>query len=466
VSGATRASLALRLCAGLVSAGLLVVLLSQSTGRPSGAARGRAAQPVSSIQGAIDLPPEGVALDGPTYVIGWAVDTGSVEGPGVSQISIYLDGVPIKNAHYGLPRDDIAAAYGPQFREAGWQVLLDLDQIVTSGVHRLEVRVRSSLTGTESVFERVLSVASSPRFCVNAHPLWYDVGRAVSTLDRVRSNGLDSVRIDVNWESLQPDSPDSWNTTYLTRVDDVVDVAIARGLRPILVVLNTPLWARGSTGSPRTPPTDPTSYADTLGALAARYAARTAMVYEVWNEPNQREFWASPSGPDPAAYTSMLRAAYARIKQSAPNATVLGGSLAFNDTAYLQAMYAAGAAGAFDGLALHPYSGSHPPDSTDDPWRSFVLALDHTQNVLAAHGEGSKPIWITEMGWSSADVPDELRATYLQRAVQIVRSRNNIAAFCAYTLEQADDPSFGLISPVGAQTYSWLSYGQAVAANR
>jgi polysaccharide biosynthesis protein PslG len=233
------------------------------------------------------------------------------------------------------------------------------------------------------------------------------------------------------------------------------------------VVVNTPAWVRGSSGTSRTPPTDPLTYAELLGSLAGRYASRGPLVYEVWNEPNQRAFWDTPGGPDAAVYTAMLRAAYPRIKQAAPNATVLGGSLAFNDAAYLQAMYAAGAGGAFDGLALHPYSGSHAPDSTADPTHSFTLAIDNAQQILAANGDASKPIWITEMGWSDVDVPDELRATFIQRAVELVRSRPGIAAFCAYTLEQEhDDANYGLVGPAGAPTQTWLAFGRAVATRR
>ena len=55
-----------------------------------------------------------------------------------------------------------------------------------------------------------------------------------------------------------------------------------------------------------------------LGFLAARYAARPGIAYEIWNEPNQVTFWNTPSGPDARAYGQMLRTAYTRIKAAAP----------------------------------------------------------------------------------------------------------------------------------------------------
>ena len=78
-------------------------------------------------------------------------------------------------------------------------------------------------------------------------------------------------------------------------------------------------------------------------------------------------FWNTPSGPDARAYGQMLRTAYTRIKAAAPGATVLGGSIAFNDPDYLDDLYAlGGVAGAFDALALHPYSLGNSPDARTD----------------------------------------------------------------------------------------------------
>jgi hypothetical protein len=447
----------------LAGTALLAVLLnsSRSTGNLSPPVQQPQTPPASTLQGAIDIPSEGSGVSGPVYVVGWAIDAASAQGSGVDRVSVYLDDTFIADAHYGLPRNDIAAAYGDRFRNSGWQALLDLDTLATSGEHRLEVRAHSATSGATAAFPRALSVSSPQRFGINAHPLWFDITHAVSDFDEIRANGLDTVRLDVAWDLLQPTAPDAWDTQYLARLDDVLDLIAARGLHPIVVVHRTPAWARDSIGSAATPPTDPATYAATVGFLARRYAQRTGMVYEIWNEPNQHQFWDSPDGSDPTAYIRLLRAAYTSIKSVAPSATVLGGSVAFNDSAYIKGMYAAGAAGAFDALSLHPYSGTNPPDATEDPWRSFVLAIDQTHEIMQANHDADKTIWITEMGWSTADVPDAVRAGYLEGAVNLVRARRFVAAMCVYQLDQSDDVNTGLVAPDGSYTRSWLSYGQA-----
>jgi hypothetical protein len=162
----------------------------------------------------------------------------------------------------------------------------------------------------------------------------------------------------------------------------------------------------------------------------------------------------------------MLQAAYARIKGAAPGATVLGGSLAFNDTAYLRAMLDNGAHGAFDGLAIHPYSHGDGPDTITVPYFSFRAGVTHSQQLLNEYLT-DLPIWITEMGWSTDWVSDSVRADYFARAVAMVRAEPRVAAFCAYELHQTDDsagPTTGLINPDGTPTVSWEAYSRAAAA--
>ena len=92
---------------------------------------------------------------------------------------------------------------------------------------------------------------------------------------------------------------------------------------------------------------------------------------------------------------------------------MLGGSIAFNDHDYLEKMYAlGGVAGAFDALALHPYSLGNEPDARTDAYHSFALAIEDMSRVMAARGEAGKPIWITEVGWSTTLVSDAIRAGY------------------------------------------------------
>ena len=418
------------------------------------------------VSGAIDNPSGDAHVRGVLHVDGWAVD--SVEDGGVERVGLYLDGAHVADAQIGFERPDIASAFGSRFANSGWRAVLDLDTLAAPGPHELEVRIVGRGSSSPVSLRRAVGVDGPPRFCVNTHLLWFDATSAARDLDRARFNGLTSVRFDVGWDRLEP-ARGTFDPRYLAALDVVLDMAAARGLQPVLVVVGTPGWARGDAGSVLTPPDRPADFASMLGRLAAHLADRRGVAYEIWNEPNQVTFWSTSNGPDAAVYTAMLRAAYSSIKAAAPAATVLGGSLAFNDRAYLEAMYAAGAAGHFDALSLHPYSLDYPPDSVVDPTRSFRQAIDDALAVLDAHGDSDTPIWITEMGWSSRGLTDATRADYFTRAVELVRAQPRVAHFCAFELNQADDPrgqDVGLVAADGTPTRSWLAYGAAAARAR
>jgi polysaccharide biosynthesis protein PslG len=420
------------------------------------------------VSGAIDRPSGEASVRGVLHVEGWAVDTNAADGGAAERVSLYLDGAHVADAQLGFERPDIARAFGSSFVNSGWRAVLDLDTLAAPGPHELEVRIVGRDAAAPVSLRRALPVDGPPRFCVNTHLLWFDAPSAARDLDRARFNGLTSVRFDIGWDRLEP-ARGTLDPRYLAALDVVLDMASARGLQPILVVVGTPGWARGDAGSVLTPPDKPADFASMFGRLAAHLAHRRAVAYEIWNEPNQVTFWATPNGPDAAVYTAMLQAAHSSIKAVAPAATVLGGSLAFNDRAYLEKMYAAGAAGHFDALSLHPYSLNYAPDSVADPTRSFRQAIDDALAVLDANGDADTPLWITEMGWSSHGLTDATRADYFTRAVELVRAQPRVAHFCAFELNQADVPQgqdVGLVAADGTPTQSWLAYGAAAARAR
>jgi hypothetical protein len=415
------------------------------------------------MSGAIDVPVADVPVSGVLELQGWAIDQASVDGPGVNHIRVNLDGATVTTATQGDDRPDITSAFGSTFAGAGWRATLDLPSLVTSGPHVLEVQITSAVSGDTLTLSRALQVTGDARFCVNTHVLWFSLAHAGRDLDRARAIGLTSVRFDVRWDQLEPAAKGGFDQRYMAQIQSVVDLAIARGLHPLLVLLGTPGWARGPTGSIVTPPTNAADLGDAAGYLAGRLAQRPGMAYEIWNEPNQVTFWDAPRNAD--FYAQMLSAAYTRIKQAAPAATVVGGALVFNDPGYLEGMYTAVGGGTFDALSLHPYTPSTALDPPSDPARSFRTALQQAQAVLAAHGEADKPIWITEQGWTVSTVDDAARANYLTEVVGLVRATPQIAMFCAYELNQDDDRmggEYGLVRPDGSPTLSWLAYAAAI----
>jgi hypothetical protein len=122
--------------------------------------------------------------------------------------------------------------------------------------------------------------------------------------------------------------------------------------------------------------------------------------WQVWNEPSLPAYW--PTGPDPAAYTRVLAATARAIRRADPGATVVSAGIPQSRIGvpfgrYVEGLYRAGAAGAFDVLAIHPYA----RDAA-----GVIAAVGQARRIMDRHGDHS-PIWVTEVGWASGGPPSD-----------------------------------------------------------
>ena len=274
-----------------------------------------------------------------------------------------------------------------------------------------------------------------PGFGTQFHATWSDYTDAqrALVLDRLQAAGAKWVRIDVGWRTLEPDTSGGIASWYLRLIDYSVDQARSRGINVILTVLDTPAWASGSS-DPSVPPRNPADYGRIMGWLAGHLRGKVA-AYEIWNEPDLSGFWSGT----PAQYVGLLKAAYPAVKGADSAAKVLGGATSYNDDDYLSAVYAAGGKGYFDVWSTHPYMGpANAAPETPDDGNEWIL--DHVKAVRAlmvAKGDGSKPIWFTEFGWSNhataAGAPTwKYGVTSAQQADFLVRSIKFVASHHPY----------------------------------
>jgi hypothetical protein len=152
-------------------------------------------------------------------------------------------------------------------------------------------------------------------------------------------------------------------------------------------------------------PKDMSRWEAFVSALAGRYKGRN-VAYEIENEPNS-DFWSGTMDD----YLALLKATFAAIMRSDPQATVLSGALAchpaFNypndsvtqkqNQAFDDWQNAILATRAFNTIAVHDY---YFPDHAVNGW-TFATYLAHVRDLAAAAGCDKCPIWITETGYVS-----------------------------------------------------------------
>jgi hypothetical protein len=330
---------------------------------------------------------------------------------------------------------------------------------------------------------------------VQVHPLWDGVSReqARAQLDRAADAGARIVRVDVGWASLEQHGRRRWSSWYLGRLDAVVRHARTRHLQLLLTVFGTPCWAstapealrqgcRGAwweRGVERYAPRRPADYGRALAFLVRRYGARVA-AWEVWNEPNSRDFFQARHPV--SAYAALLEAAHRAVKAARPRATVVGGALSESDAAFTAALYRRGVRGSFDAWSIHPYSGDRSPlDRSGDAEHSFVRGVPAVRAVMRRHGDDA-PLWLTEVGWSTTTarggpswangVSEQEQARHLEAAITRARSWPYVRAVLWYTLQDTGtDPAdrlgnYGLLRAGGDPKPSHAAFRRLTGALR
>jgi hypothetical protein len=317
------------------------------------------------------------------------------------------------------------------------------------------------------------SAPGTEQFGVSVNRLFndgtYSPQQIDSQLASLHATGATIARSDALWEASEPAAPVGGAHHYEWGFDDTIAAALARhGLRWLPIIDYSATWAESVAGSDHSPPTSAADYAAYAAAFAARYGSGgsfwsahpdlTALpvdTFEIWNEPDSRNFWAPV--PDPARYAALYQTAREGILAADPGARVIIGGLAYPGV-FLPALLAAAPdlRGHIDGVGIHPYA----------PNPLGVLAtVSHARATLAALGLGSVPLYVTEFGWptnpahSQYWAPESVRPRYIRSTIAALGHTNcGVAMTVLYTWVTPErDPAnredwFGINSPAGTAT--------------
>jgi hypothetical protein len=185
--------------------------------------------------------------------------------------------------------------------------------------------------------------------------------------------------------------------------------ALARARMRVLPILFDPPTFRSRRGSARGiyPPRDPSTMAAFAATVARRYGPGGSFwrahpglpqvpirAWQVWNEPSLPAYWAS--GPDPAAYTKLLRTVARGIRRVDPRAEVVSAGIPNSNLGvpfdeFVEGMEKAGLRSTRAVFAIHAFSADA---------EATVSAIADARKLLDAHDDHAQ-IWVTEVGWAS-----------------------------------------------------------------
>jgi len=187
--------------------------------------------------------------------------------------------------------------------------------------------------------------------------------------------------------------------------DQIVEAAAARSLTFVPLLDGNPTDGFA-------PPADFAAYSNWAAQFAMRYGDRVDH-YIIWDEPNLTSHWGGkPVNPDD--YAALLTAAATAIRTRDANAIIVAAPLApttesgprnLSETEFLRGLYQAGAADAFDVVALKPYGFDTGPEDR----RVAADTLNFSRAVLVRElmeslGDSTTAVWAGNWGWNS--LPD------------------------------------------------------------
>jgi hypothetical protein len=304
--------------------------------------------------------------------------------------------------------------------------------------------------------------------------------------------GVDRLREDLEWNVIEP-SKGSWSWT---KFDTLFQTAAERGMSILPILGGSPCWVVPEISEPEKceatlPPTN-SDYAEFVSRAVARYGpggefwiahpklknALAPTYFELWNEP-----YFANGGVNPARYASLYRAAVEAGRSADASSRYLvestGGS-------WPAAMVEADAQiGEYiDGIAVHPYPLSSDPYF--QPANSTEPALAKAEFIYQAwKGKGvNRPVWITEVGYSSCSNTGEcvfgetqanreqLKALWLGDLFdQLGGGRYSfVHAVYLYNLRQFENPAlieesppwYGILNKKGEHLPGWAPFAEAV----
>jgi hypothetical protein len=339
-------------------------------------------------------------------------------------------------------------------------------------MHNAGLRTRAARASLLAVVLATLACATAVLPASAAEPGVNLTGNTASQLPTVQALGTHWVRMFATWPDLEP-SPGVFSTFWLSYYETTFR-SLPAGTKVLLDVVNTPSWETGSANE-HTPPANPEDYAAFAGALAEHFGAKVS-AYEIWNEEDSSGWWAG--GPNPTAYTQLLKATYPAIKAANPDATVVLGGLTGNDYEFLEGVYKAGGKGSFDAVGVHtdtacnklsPYEFLRGAGNRLVP--DSFLAYREVHAVMLANGD-DKPIWMTELSWRTTNatcaegawagqtaggVSEEQQVTYLRQAYHCLAEDPYVQVALWFPLEDEGVVTSGLLRANGSHKPSFAA---------
>jgi hypothetical protein len=280
----------------------------------------------------------------------------------------------------------------------------------------------------------VLGLAGPAGSVTPAPPEFYGVATSTDLsrddFNRLARANIRTVRFTIYWPAVHNQAG---HKHYWHNVDNFVLNAAAARINLIPTLIGTP---KTFSEDPFRPPLDSeserTAWQGFVRSAVQRYGPRGSLwrevkqcppfgwchpnlpfmpirVWQAWNEPNLGIFW-KPT-PSPTEYAELLELTGDAVHSVEPNAEVITGGImpggegarnAISQNDFIARLYQSGVSESFDGVDLHPY---------EKKPKGVRRLVSDARSLMQVYGDAGEPLWVTEVGWSTAGPKDDERVT-------------------------------------------------------
>ncbi len=275
------------------------------------------------------------------------------------------------------------------------------------------------------------------------------------TLELLKGMGAAWIRDELYWSNIEQEKGKFVFPDYYDRY---MQAAAKLGIRP-LIIFDYGNKHYDSGVAPYTPD-GISAFVRYCRELINRYG-KICKHWEVWNEPNLRQFW-KPE-PNPEHYTNLLKAVYQAVKATDPKATVVGVCTAGTDLRFIEEVLKRDGGKFMDAISVHPYRYPRSPEESD-----FLGEMQRLKGLLDKYGVGHLKVWLTEFGYpthiTKGGVPQHRSAALIARTYLLALSLPFVERVFVYDFQDdGDDPNyneanFGLIRLDGSPKVGYAAY--------
>jgi len=226
-------------------------------------------------------------------------------------------------------------------------------------------------------------------------------------LDLIAEAGFKFIRMDLSWSGIEREK--GVYNFERTGYDALTEGCTRRGIR-ILYILD---YSNNLYESDRSVRTEQgrKAFAAFAEAAAKRYAGKN-ILWEIWNEPNLRQFWnPQPSEDD---YCKLVAEAAPAIKKADPTGLIVAPATSGIPLGWLEQCFKQGLLSHIDVLSVHPYRSKLPETVIAD-----YTALRELIGRYAPNGRQIPVIsgeWgYSNINWDKNPLSDQQQAQYLAR---------------------------------------------------